>query len=362
MTVSITVRSRKMKRPGLAVGGVFAVLAAYLTMWPVSIDPIAWTPPPAPALKGPLAPNDRLRQAELVGVDKVSGPEDVAVDADGRMYVGTHDGKIVTTDGHDFKTLAETEGRPLGLAWGKDGALIVADAVKGLLSVSKDGTIDVLSTESDGMPFRFTDDVDVASDGKIYFSDASHKFGYGEHMADILEGRPNGRLLCHDPNNKKTVTLLSNLYFANGVAVAADDSYVLVNETGRLRIRRYWLTGPKAGSSEVFYDNLPGYPDGVSRSPRGTYWVAMFTLRNTAADKLAPNPFMKKLMWRLPKALLPKPALYGLVIELDENGKVLRSLHDPSGEHFATVTSAEEVNGTLYLGTLHAPRIGRLSL
>jgi len=346
----------------LATGSVLALGIAYLTLWPVDIDPVAWDPPPAPPFEGPLAQNDDLEQIELLGVGQVHGPEDVAIDADGRIYVGTHDGKIISTDGTEFTTVADTEGRPLGLAWNADGVLIVADAVKGLLSVTKDGHINVLSTESDGTPFRFTDDVDVASDGTIYFSDASHKFGYGHHMDDLMEARPHGRLLRYDPTTKKTETLARDLHFANGVVVAADDSYVLVNETGRFRIRRHWLSGPKAGTTDTFYDNLPGYPDGISRSPRGTFWVAMFTIRNADADKLASSVFLRKLLWRLPRAMLPKPAPYGLVIELDADGKVLRSMHDTTGATFATVTSAEELDGKLYLGTLHAPRIGRLAL
>jgi sugar lactone lactonase YvrE len=39
--------------------------------------------------------------------------------------------------------------------------------------------IEVLTNEADGIPFRFTDHLDVASDGKIYFTDASSKYGPG---------------------------------------------------------------------------------------------------------------------------------------------------------------------------------------
>jgi sugar lactone lactonase YvrE len=352
----------RTRRVLLGVGGVVLMAAGYLTLWPVAIDPVPWEPPPVPAWEGPLAQNEALAKVERLAVDQVHGPEDVAVDAEGRVYVGTHDGKIVRVHEANVETVADTGGRPLGLAWDHSGDLIVADAIKGLLSMTTTGVVTVLTTEADGVPFKFTDDVDVADDGKIYFSDASHKFGYGEHMADLMEGRGNGRLLVYDPASKTTKTLLGDLAFANGVAVSADGSYVLVNETGRFRIHRHWLKGDKAGTSDIFASDLPGFPDGVSRSPRGTYWVAIFTPRNPDADKLAPSPFMRKLVWRLPKALLPKPVPYGLVVELDENGVVLRSLHDTTGTHFATITSAEEVDGGLYLGTLHAARIGRLPL
>ncbi|MBL4688671.1 MAG: strictosidine synthase family protein, partial [Nannocystaceae bacterium] len=256
------------RRPMLRVVLVaLGVVGAYLTLWPVTIDPVAWEPAPVPELVGPLAVNDRLMSAERLARSAVDGPEDIAVAPDGRMFVGTHDGKIVelSADGTVVSTLAETGGRPLGLAWDGEGNLIVADAMSGLLSVTPKGELTVLSTESNGVPFRFTDDVDVARDGRIYFTDASDTYGYGHHLEDTLEGRPHGRLLRYDPQTKSTETLLSEMFFANGVALAPDDSYVLVNETTRFRIRRLWLKGDKAGTSDIFAEALPGYPDGISR-------------------------------------------------------------------------------------------------
>ena len=340
------------------------LFVAYLLAWPVPIDPHPWTPPPVPAATGVLEPNTLLRDAERLGVGIVDGPEDIAIAADGRTFVGTHTGliQVISADGATVTTLADTGGRPLGLAWDHDGNLIVADAMKGLLSVSPSGEVTTLSTESAGGPYKFTDDVDIAKDGRIYFSDASVRFGYGEHMDDILEGRAHGRLMRYDPETQETETLLSELYFANGVALATDDSFVLINETSRHRIRRLWLAGPNEGTAEIFADGLPGYVDGVSRSPRGTFWVAVFAPRSPAADTLTPRPFLTKVARRIPQALLPKPERYGLVLELDETGKILRSLHDPGGAHLTTITSAEEVDGVLYLGSLKAKQVGRLQL
>jgi sugar lactone lactonase YvrE len=346
------------------LGVSVAALCAYFTLWPVSIDPVAWQPPGARPSTGALASNEDLRAAERLAEGRVEGPEDVAVDAQGRVYVGVHDGRIeiLARDDSSLTTLAETGGRPLGLAWAPSGDLLVADSIAGLLSVTRQGAVTVLSTESEGVPFGFTDDVDVAGDGRVYFSDASDKFGEGHHLDDLIEGRPHGRLLRYDPTAKTTETLLDGLYFANGVAVAADDSFVLVNETGRFRVMRYWLTGPQAGTSEPFCDELPGYPDGVSRSPRGTFWVALYTRRNPTADALAPHPWLRKVLWRLPAAFLPKPEPYGFVVELGADGEILRSLQDPHGDRAAFVTSVEEVDGTLWLGSLMQTSVARLPL
>jgi sugar lactone lactonase YvrE len=155
---------------------------------------------------------------------------------------------------------------------------------------------------------------------------------------------------------------LQNLYFANGVALSSKEDFVLVNETYRYRIVRYWLKGPRAGEHEVFIDNLPGFPDNISSTRRGTFWLALFTVRNPTVDALHPYPFLKAQLAKLPKSLWPKPKPYGLVLALDEEGRITRSLHDPTGQLLREITSAREYRGHLYLGSLHNDRIGRYAL
>ncbi|MCK4623144.1 MAG: strictosidine synthase family protein, partial [Desulfuromonadales bacterium] len=219
-----------------------------------------------------------------------------------------------------------------------------------------------LATSADGVPFKFTDALDISSDGTIYFTDASSKYGQNEYLYDLLESKPHGRFLCYDPATGQIKVLLKNLYFANGVALSQQEDFVLINETYRYRIVRYWLKGPKAGTHEIFIDNLPGFPDNISSNHKGTFWLALFTVRNEAADKLHPFPFLKAQMSKLPKALWPKPKPYGLVLALDEQGKIIQSLHEPTGKHLKEITSAREYGGYLYLGSLHNDRIGKYRL
>jgi hypothetical protein len=63
--------------------------------------------------------------------------------------------------------------------------------------------------------------------------------------------------------------MLTGLHFANGVALAADESFVAVAETGAYRLTRLWLSSPDPGRSDMLVDNLPGFPDnpGSQRSP-----------------------------------------------------------------------------------------------
>ncbi|MCY0994391.1 SMP-30/gluconolactonase/LRE family protein [Nannocystis sp. ILAH1] len=338
------------------------LFAGYLALAPAPIDPVAWDPPPVSAMTGPLAPNERMAGATILAAGKIDGPEDVETDAQGRVYGGTNAGEVLRLNGDALEVFANTGGRPLGLDFAPSGALIVADAKKGLLSVSPEGEVSTLVDTVDGVRLGFTDDVAVASDGMIYFTDASDKFGFGDHMLDLLEGRPHGRLIKYDPQTKTSTVLAKDLYFANGVALSGDESFVAVNETYRYRISRHWLKGPKAGTTDVLIEGLPGFPDGVAQSGRGTFWVAMFTVRNAAGDFLAPRPLLKRMVANLPRALWPKPEPYGLAIEIDEDGKVLQSLHDTSGATVHQVTSVHERDGALYLGHLHRDRISKVPL
>src|SRR2546421_5172936 len=155
---------------------VVVLITAYILGWPVPINPSAWTPPLAPELTGVYALNSELSKIERLKVDGLA-PEDVAFDPQDRIYCGTEDGRIFRfqSDGTRPEVFANTQGRPLGLIFDHDGNLIVADAIKGLLLIARDGSISVLTTEADGIPFRCTNDLDVARDGTIYFTDASYK-------------------------------------------------------------------------------------------------------------------------------------------------------------------------------------------
>jgi sugar lactone lactonase YvrE len=351
-------------RPILYLAALLPAALLFLLLSPSPIDPAAYTPSPPPALEGVLAPNEALRATELLAQGEITGPEDIAVDSVGRIYGACEDGRIVRLvpegTGLRLETFAHTGGRPLGLHFDQQGNLLTADRDRGLLSIDPSGKITVLSTSALGVPFAFADDLDIASDERIYFSDASSR--HSDYLHDLLEAKPWGRLLRYDPASGKTEELLGGLYFANGVALSQKEDFVLVNETYRYRIRRYWLKGPKVGTADIFLDNLPGFPDGVSSNRRGTFWVALFTVRNPRADALHPRPFVKRQLAKMPKALWPQPAPYGLVLAVDEEGHILRSLQDPGGEMVPQVTSAEEVDDMLYLGNLDHDFIGRLAL
>ena len=267
---------------------------------------------------------------QQIAVGNVNGPEAIAFDDNGLMYTANEDGRIIVlnSDGSNPQDFAQTGGRPLGLKFDSNGNLIVADAFQGLLSIDTASQISVLTTGYGGLPFLLTDDLDIGSDGTIYFSDASSVNNLNNLNNDW--GQANGRLLSYNPNTDVTNLLLDNLYFANGVALSPDESYLLVNESAVNHIRRYWLTGPNAGQTEVFSNvsQFQGLPDNITHNGESLFWVATF---------------------------------FGPVIALDSNGQILYQLNFDSNL-FTENTSAIQYNDTLYLGTLHDSIIGKIPI
>ncbi len=348
---------------------LLALIVLYFLFWPVPIEPVAWKSPPNPGYTGPFAPNERLSDMELLPLGGLHAPESVALDQQGRIYVSTHEGWILRLqpDGTRPEKWAQSGGRPLGITFDSEGNLIVADSFRGLLSISTEGKVKKLASECDEIPILYADDVDVAADGKIYFTDASTKFGarqyggtYEASLLDLMEHGGHGRLLVYDPSTGKTTTLLKGLNFANGVAVSHDQNSVLINETGSYRVIRFWLEGPKKGKAQTLVDGLPGFPDNITAGMEGRYWVALASPRNPLLDALSDKPFLRKVVQRLPAFARPKAQAYGHIIALDDMGKVVEDLQDPAGR-YPVNTSVRETKDYLYVGSLAASALARVS-
>ncbi|MCF3141840.1 strictosidine synthase family protein [Streptomyces platensis] len=241
---------------------------------------------------------------------EIEGPEDVVADADGTLFAGAADGVIwrlrVSAPGAADETtaVAHTGGRPLGLEPLPGGELLVCDARRGLLCVDpRHGSVRVLADEVAGAPLRFASNVTAAADGTVYFTVSSRRYGLDEWLGDFLEHTGTGQLLRLRPGGTPEV-LLDGLQFANGVALAPDESFLAVAETGARRLSRYRLTGPRAGTTDTLADELPGYPDNLSLGPDGTFWVALARPRSAGVELLHGLPRgVRRTAWEVAKRL-----------------------------------------------------------
>ncbi|WP_170990955.1 SMP-30/gluconolactonase/LRE family protein [Herbidospora galbida] len=319
-----------LKRAAVIGLGAAALLAGAFVVFlrpPVDpFDPIAWDPGP---------PSEIAHVTPAAGVSSLAalpGPEDVAVDSAGRIHTGLLDGRIVRLrPGGWPEPFAEVGGRPLGLVFDARGHLLVANHGVGLQSVAPDGTVTLLTDTAGGEPIRFANDLAVAADGTVYFSDSNSRLnnstldGSAFSVYDFLEGRPRGRLLRYDPAAKTTTVLAEGLYFPNGVVVTDDQRALLVVESTRYRVTRYSLAD---GTTTTFLDRVPGIGDGFTRLPDGRLLLGVYDRVPLLDERILPNVWTRWLAARLPAALLADEddPIAGSILVIAPDGRIERRL------------------------------------
>lgn len=370
--------------------------AAYLLFWPISATPVAWEAPTNAGYTGAHAVNTRLAGLQQIALGaEQDGPEHILAHG-GWLYTGLHNGDVIKLDpqGRQQTVVLNTGGRPLGLAIDARGRLLVADAMKGLLRVTGEGaearTETLLTAVAHPVPqdpVRYADAVEVGPGGTLWLTDASRRFGakalggtFEASVLDILEHSCSGRLIAQDPVTLQARVALDGLCFPNGLAFTADGKHMLLSETGTYRILKLDLaklslvrtasgnTGVptlaqamQQGAATVLLDNLPGYPDNLTRGQGGRVWVGLTKPRSPVIDAAARYPLLRSITLRLPRALWPVPKAYGHLIAFDDNGTVLADLQDPQGAYPET-TAATEADGKLFVQSLHARTIGWMPL
>ena len=220
----------------------------------------------------------------------------------------------------------------------------------------------MLAAEADGRPLHFTNDLAVTKDGsKVYFTDASSKFGFGQSTDDIIEHGGHGRFLAYDFKTGKTNVLLKGLQFANGVALGPDEAFALVNETGSYQILRYWLKGEKLRD----FGHLRGQP---ARIPRQHHLQRQGPflgrdLRAAHADCGSPCALPGRAQDGDARAAFPAPPVkaQAYALAFDADGKLPANLQYDGGDAYSPVTWVREhPNGYLYFGSLTAESLGHI--
>ncbi|CAH0375114.1 unnamed protein product [Pelagomonas calceolata] len=329
-----------------------------------------------PVYKGKWALNDRLTKATRLYEGQVEGSESVATLSDGTLLTVDKYGWVWTAPRGATKATKKWyvgPGRPLGFHAVAD-ALYVACSLKGLLKLDMSkGTLEVLANlaEDTNLPLNYVNDLDVAPNGDIYFTSSTERGvlynarkGFYDtlhsYLQNLCKGDNTGRLLKYDAATRTTSTLLSGLWYANGVALSADYRDVMVVETNLNRVHRYSLT---TGKTEVFVDKIPAMPDGISRSADGGFWIGGVVRLSPLPRLLAPYPKLRTLVSHIVGPLLPvvaKPA--GLVFKVDSTGKPADALYDLSGAYVSSVSAVAQDGDALYLGNLNGDFVSRVEL
>ncbi len=332
-------------------------------------------PSTAPDSGTAFAQNDKLRKVDAIGLGRIEAPEDVILDRHDNLYAGSRHGDIIRFFPPDYERMevyAHIGGQPLGMAFDRQDNLYVCIGGMGLYRITPDRKVEKATDETnrswrsvnDDSRLRLADDLDIADDGRIFFSEATVRYEMDEWPVESVEARGNGRIICYDPNTNTTHTAVSGLKFPNGICIAGDGQSILFAETFGCTVKRYWFDGPKKGQVEMVMDNLPGYPDNINLASDGNYWLAMVGMRCPALDLAWRMPgFRRRMAKRLPvDEWLFANINTGCVIKFNEKGEVLESLWDLGGKNHPMITSMREHRGHLYLGGILNNRIGRYKL
>ncbi|CAL4156078.1 unnamed protein product, partial [Meganyctiphanes norvegica] len=370
-------------------------------------------PPPLPRT-GSLAPNNVLDGGRRLFEGKVIGPESVAVRGTNEIFVGVHDGTIQKIYGEDFDQIVQVTqtgekcegpgkenvcGRPLGLRFAPNGRLLVADAYYGILSVDVDtGDKETLvgpNEPIDGKVWRLPNDLDIDNEGNIYWSDSSTVADFCNLLLAAISD-PTGRLIKYNPVTKTNTVLLTDIHLANGVQLSPNQDYVLLSETVRSQVHRYWLKGPKSGQSEIFIDRLPGGVDNIRPRPCGGYYISLFDTRHAdnpeeyeQVEFLNKHSIIRKFIGRLfactqlffdsmhilfPLQVFEKASYYifniapviemkndsvAIIIEVNEDGNIIGSLQGSKGI-IKTISETVHVGENIFFGSPFNSYIGHL--
>ena len=336
-----------------------------------AIKPLAYQPKTIPSFEGATQLNDKLATSEKIEIDNWYGPEDILFDSLGNIYTGVHnadfsDGRILKVDpSGKVEEFYNSGSWVAGLHFDKESNVIALSHRQGLISISPTKNVTVLSaTDEHGRPFLIPNGLDIADNGMIYFSNTSETSAYSVKYGRkiIMEMRPIGGLHSYNPATKEVKTIIDGVYFGNGVVVSKDQTHLLMVETTKYRVLKYWISGKNAGQTEVFMDNLHGFPNGISIREDGTYWLGFSTKRNKALDEIHPKTGMKKFVYGLPEFVQPKAEPFGMVMNISTDGEILETLFDSEGVVLPEAGAVKEFNGYLYIGGDVLPYIGKYKL
>ena len=350
---------------------VVLVALSMLMLKSCGLKPLAYHPETIPAFEGTTQLNEKLVSSDKIQLDSWFGPEDILFDSLGNMFTGVHnadfsDGRILKIDpSGKVEDFYNSGSWVAGLHFDKEQNLIALSHRQGLISISPTKEVKVLATtDENGKPFLIPNGLDIADNGIMYFSNtseiSSYTIKYGRKI--IMEMKPLGGLYSYNPETKEIKTLIEGTYFGNGVVISKDQDYLLMVETTKYRVVKYWLSGTKEGQTEIFIDNLQGFPNGISIREDGSYWLGFSTKRNEALDKIHSKKGMKKLVYSLPEFMQPKAETFGMVMNVSEEGEIIESLFDTNGTVLPEAGAVKEFNGHLYIGGDVLPYIGKYKL
>jgi len=161
----------------------------------------------------------------------------------------------------------------------REGRLITCEHdARRVTRTEHDGRISVVLDRYEGKPLNAPNDVVVASDGAIWFTDPGYGIDgpYEGHKAEAELARNVYRV---DASGTATV-VVDDFVRPNGLCFSPDESLLYVVDSGishggPAHIRVFQVDGARLRNGRVFADFAPGMTDGVRCDTDGNVWCSM---------------------------------------------------------------------------------------
>ena len=191
--------------------------------------------------------------------------------------------RLLEDDGH-LSTFREPSYNSNGSTVDRQGRLVSCEhAGRRVVRFELDGTTTIVADQYNGKKFNSPNDVVVASDGSIWFTDPIYGIGGNYEGVQAEKEQQTNNVYRVDPHSGEVTVAVDDFVQPNGICLSPDERKLYVIDSGithggpaHIRAFDADLETGKISNGKVFAENFaPGLTDGMRCDVEGNVWCSM---------------------------------------------------------------------------------------